>query len=82
MPQKGLSLGEVELKVLAERSDLIAKKGYLLNGMGEIYNRLDRFNIADMYYNRALSIFKRVKDKKGESLVLYKIGRASCRERV
>ena len=74
MPQKGLSLGEVELKVLAERSDLIAKKGYLLNGMGEIYNRLDRFNIADMYYNRALSIFKRVKDKKGESLVLYNLG--------
>ncbi len=74
LPNKGLKLAEEELKVIEQRNDLLAKKGYLLNGMGEIYNRLDRFEIADKYYLRALSIFNRVKDKSGKALVLYNLG--------
>ncbi|HPN37882.1 MAG TPA: tetratricopeptide repeat protein [Melioribacteraceae bacterium] len=73
-PNKGLKLAEEELRVLEQRGDLLAKKGYLLNGIGEIYNRLDRFNTAEKYYLRALSIFERIKDKSGQALVLYNLG--------
>jgi signal transduction histidine kinase len=73
-PRNALRLAETELKVIENRNDLRAKKGYLLNGIGEIYNRLDQFDVANKYYKRALSIFIDIKDKKGEALVLYNLG--------
>lgn len=73
-PEIGIKIGEETLNSIKDNSKYLNFKAYLLNGLGEIYNRLDKFDKAHEYYFNALSIFNKIKDKNGKALVLYNIG--------
>ncbi len=73
-PEIGLKIGEETLDNIKNNSKYLSFKAYLLNGLGEIYNRLDNHDKANEYYFNALDIFNKIKDKNGKALVLYNIG--------
>ena len=73
MPYTGIKWGKEGLNIIGNNKNYVNKKAYLLNGIGEIFNQLDEYNIAANYYSNSLKLMKRNSDKFGMALVYYNI---------